>query len=64
MLPQLPQLDDVRAHRFARFTMTDVAPIAADADGAVTHLEGLAVPWDTPTTRFGVPVAFLSLIHI
>lgn len=60
MRPQLPQLDDVRAGRFARFAMTDVAPIAADADGAVTHLEGLAVPWDTPTTRFGVPVAFTA----
>ena len=44
--------------RRVRFTMADVVPIARDDVGTLTHLTGLAVPWNTPTTRFGVPVQF------
>lgn len=49
-----------KSSRYARFTMTDLAPIGADVDGSITHLEGLAVPWGVPTSRFGVPVVFTA----
>src|SRR4051812_41549245 len=45
-----------------RFTLAGHVPeMSADTDtdaGQVVAVSGLAVPWDTPAVRFGVPVIF------
>jgi hypothetical protein len=51
-MPPLPSRPDLSVARF------DLAGPSTAAVATVTSVSGLAVPWDVPAERFGVPVVF------